>query len=152
MTDGTNQRTKKPATNDNTIADTPTFVEIAPLLVEVGVATIVVLPTLIVAAVLPPTIVTLPTAIETSVLPATIVAVYVVDPLSLLLVVVAEAAAELELELAAVERSPLNEVPTTIVVLPKLIVFAPSANDEGIEIILVVVGTDVAVRVVLAID
>ena len=35
FTDATNQRTKKPAINDNTIADTPPFVETAPLWVEV---------------------------------------------------------------------------------------------------------------------
>ena len=110
-------------------------------MVEDGVATIVVLPTLIVAAVLPPTIVTLPAAIETSVLPATIVATSVVDPLSLPVVVVAEAAAELEPEpeLAAEE--------------PELAAVAlASAADAGIERMLVVVGAEVGVRVVLPIN
>ena len=153
LTDATNQRTKKPATNDNTIADIPTFVEVAPLLVEVAVATIVLLPTTIVAPVLPPTIVTLGAAIEAPVLPATIVtlpaaieapvlpativtlpAMIVVGPPSSLVSVVEEAAAALEPE-------------------PELTAVDPeSSADEGIERILVVVGAEVGVRVVLPID
>ena len=113
-------------------------------------ATIVVLPKLTVAAVLPPTIVTLPTAIEASVLPATIVtlpaaietwvlpattvATIVDDPVTMVSVRVVEAASALEPE-------------------PELTAVAlASATDAGIERILVVVGAEVGVRVVLPID
>ena len=54
-----------------------------------------------------------------------------VEDVSPLFSVIEEAAAgvdvaSLEPELAAVGRGPLNEVPTTIVVVPKLIVFPPA--------------------------